>query len=203
VVGIQSPVGATYGLNVFNSTGAQLGAISVPPVSGQQTVAFIAINNNFFNGNSITPIGTFQAETDVLGGSGDYEMQYANPTHVLSTYEPFVDQPMPMGPGQFITIADVYLVAGQGYRFDANFYQHNVPNGDYGAMYLLPNTRGAAANDEAWWSCSATFGCSHLGWTAPQTGWYAVVIVMVGRSSTDEPSVDVDSCATIPAGDAC
>jgi hypothetical protein len=200
VVGIESPVGANYGLSVFNSAGAQLGYISRLPVSGQQTVAFIGVNNNLGK----TPIGTFQATTDVLSGSGDYEMQYANPTHILSNAQPFVDQPMPMGPGQFITIADVYLSAGQKYRFDANFYQHNVPSGDYGAAYLLPENYGAAANDESWPLCSTTvFGCSLQGWTAPDDGWYGLVVVMVGRSSTDEPSVDVDACALVPAGDTC
>ena len=197
VVGIESPVGARYGLNVNNAAGAPLAASSLPAVSGLQTVSFVAVNNN----SGYSPIGTYQAVTNVVSGSGNYEMQYANPTQALSTGEPFVAQSMPMGPGEFVTTADVYLVGGQAYRFDANFYGHNVPSGDYGAAYLLPSTSAAASAEQALWKCSAIFGCSYQNWVAPQSGWYALIIVMVGRSSTDNPSVDVDPCAQIPAGD--
>lgn len=106
-----------------------------------------------------------------------------------------------MGPGEFVTTADVYLNAGQEYRFDAGFYLHIVPSGDYGAMYLMPSTSKAASAEQALWHCSAIGGCSYQGWTAPQSGWYAVIIVMVGRASTDEPTVAVDPCNAIPAGE--
>ena len=199
VVGIQSPVGAQYLLAVNDSSGTSLAASSLAPVSGQQTVSFVAVNNNA----GYSPVGAYQAVTADLGGSGDYEMQYANPVHALSTSEPFVDQPMPMGPGQFITTADVYLVGGQGYRFDATFYEQNEPSQNYGALYLMPSTSKAASAEQALWTCGAQFGCTHAGWTAPQSGWYALVLVVVGRSSTDEPSVDVDACALVQAGQYC
>lgn len=195
VVGIQSPLNAAYGLNVNTISGTSLASSSLPVASGQQTVSFVAVNSN--TGHS--PIGTYQAVTNVVSGSGDYEMEYANPLRVLSTSEPFIDQPISMGPGEFITTSDVYLNGGQAYRFDAVFYKQNMPSGDYGAMYLMPSASNAASAEQALWHCSAVFGCSYQNWTAPQSGWYAVVIVMVGRSSTDNPAVDVDPCALIQA----
>jgi hypothetical protein len=129
-------------------------------------------------------------------------MQYANPTQTLSTTEPFAPQTMSMGPGQFITIADVYLVGGQGYRFDASFFQQNDPPGNYGEMYLMPSTSKAAGAEQALWSCGTVWGCTH-SWTATQSGWYAVVVVAVGRSSVDEPWVSVDACALLQAGQYC
>jgi hypothetical protein len=198
VVGIQSPVGAQYLLAVNDSSGTSIGASSLPPVSGQQTVSFVAVNNNA----GYSPIGTYQGVTADLGGSGDYEMQYANPTQTLSTTEPFAPQTMSMGPGQFITIADVYLVGGQGYRFDASFFQQNDPPGNYGEMYLMPSTSKAAGAEQALWSCGTVWGCTH-SWTATQSGWYAVVVVAVGRSSVDEPWVSVDACALLQAGQYC
>ena len=198
VVGIQSPVGAQYLLGVNNS-GTTIAASSLPPASGQQTVSFVAVNNNA----GYSPIGTYQAVTTEIGGSGDYEMQYANPVHALSTTEPFVPQPMPMGPGQFITTADVHLVGGQGYRFDLDVIRQSEVAGNYGAMYLMPSTSKAASAEQALWSCGSEWGCSHSGWTAAQSGWYGVVVVMTGRTSTDTASVRVDPCALLQAGQFC
>jgi hypothetical protein len=166
-------------------------------VSGQQAVSFVAVNSN----SGYSPIGTYQAVTNVVGGSGNYEMEYANPLRVLSTSEPFVAQAISMGPGEFITTSDVYLSGGQKYRIGAAFFQHNVPSGEYGTAYLMASTSKAASAEQALWHCSAIFGCSYQNWTAPQSGWYALVIVMVGRSSTDDPAVDVDACALIPASE--
>ena len=197
VVGIESPAGSRYGLNVNSASGTPLASSSLPVVSGQQTVSFVAVNSN----SGYSPIGTYQAVTSVVSGSGNYEMEYANPLRVLSNGEPFVAQPITMGPGEFITTSDVYLSGGQAYRFDTAFYQHNMPSGDYGAAYLMSSTSKAAPTEQALWHCSAVFGCSYQGWTAPQSGWYALVIVMVGRSSTDNPTVEVDACALIPASE--
>jgi hypothetical protein len=197
VVGIEAPTGTRYGLNVNTSSGTPLASSSQGALSWQPTVDFVAVNNN----SGYSPIGTYQAVTSTVSGSGNYEMEYSNPLRVLSTSEPFVNQPISMGPGEFITTSDVYLTAGQKYRFDMGFFQRTVPSDDFAAAYLMSSTSRAASAEQALWLCTADFGCSYQGWTAPQSGWYALVIVMVGRSSTDNPTVAVDACSLIPASE--
>ena len=123
------------------------------------------------------------------------------PLRVLSTSEPFVSQAISMGPGEFIITSDVFLSGGQKYRFDMGFFQRIVPSDDFAAAYLMSSTSKAASAEQALWLCTADSGCSYQGWTAPQSGWYALVIVMVGRSSTDNPTVAVDACSLIPASE--
>jgi hypothetical protein len=103
-----------------------------------------------------------------------YRVQYVHARSVLGTKKPTVDQPVGFAEPWLVDIRDVNLVAGTRYTFQGK---------GAAAMHLL---RSSVADTETWTHARSESGLPEhhlragadgkLVYTAPATGWYAVVI---------------------------
>jgi len=176
VVGIQPFNGANYNVDVFDPTGVKRES------SAGTGVDFVAVNANFGH----APVGTWTANVSAISGSQNFSMEYSDDRTILSSNAQ--NQVVNMGlQGGFVTSRDIFLNGGSRYNFTWLF----ANGSSWGAGYIMPSSRNWGSPSDSVFSCGPVVAaCGVDSWQAPTSGWYAVIVVDVGRPFGSYPSFD-------------
>jgi hypothetical protein len=175
VTAIRPPAGSDYDLDVYDDRAqtAYLGA----SVFGGSTVDFVAVDTNR------RPTGDYYPRVRRYSGSGGaYQIENARGSDILG----YGTSPIAMGASDVVAVRDVWLTAG----VQETFKVAAANAGQDAELFVLRSDAAAST----WVRSRATAAAAaagngpgaieQVGYTAPTSGWYGIVLVNKSGSGT-------------------